>query len=226
LGDTGIVTLDYIMTSRSTDELLRLYELATHTEREQFGRYQSIVAFYTGIITAVIGATLAGTFSASQSHHFLLLLAGPLLTASVCEIAISATTRSYQVWLEDVTVRAKLEYDLELTKPREKEGKWWATEPIVPTRYVGDRTNADSSEDFVRARLKQGYHRRVVILFRVLIALAAVLLSLLLYLAIYPAGRSGTSGGSKAALRSTVPSPDLTNSAPNQGHAGDGYRRP
>ena len=79
------------MSNGSSDKLLRLYELATNTERQQFGRYQSIVAFYAGIVTAAIGATLAGLFQASGSHHFMFLLVGPLLIASVSSIAISVT---------------------------------------------------------------------------------------------------------------------------------------
>lgn len=178
------------MTVDQRPDLLKLYELASGEERNQFEQYQKSIAFHFGIVAALLGATVAGALRASQWHHFLLLTVGPLLVAIAAKIGIEGTTRLYLGWLERITIRAKLEDRLELTKPPADGAAlcYWRSEAIIAARNLQDRSSTQSSKDFVDQRLHRGYHlwaRRLflgflvlaVLLFAGLVALAAFLYS-------------------------------------------------
>jgi len=176
------------MSAEQSLDLLKLYELAANEERNQFEQYQKSISFHFGIVATLLGATVAGALRASHWHHFMLLTVGPLLAAIAAKIGIEGTTRLYLGWLERITIRAKIEDRLELTKPP-ADGvplSYWHREAIIATRNLADRSSTESSKEFVEQRLERGYHRwarrfffgflvLALLLFVGLTALAAVL---------------------------------------------------
>jgi hypothetical protein len=162
------------MAAEEYQEAVKLYELAAEDERLQFDRYQKSIAFHFGIVTVILGGTVAGILRATESQHFYFLLSGPALILIAATIGAVGTTRLYMGWLERVTVRAKLEQRLGLTRrpTAVMPGTYWPDEAVVPLRNLRAREQARSSEEFVDRAVHAGYNRWVRILFLCFIVLA------------------------------------------------------
>ena len=102
-----------------------------------------------------------------------ILAIGPILAVFVALFAINSCSSAYEVWLETITTRAKLEDELDLTKERDLETDWGRL-PIVPSRNIASRTldkekqkEAESKPDrkWVTTVLKLGDRRVAKYLF-------------------------------------------------------------
>ena len=167
-------------------ELIKIYELSIQEEHYFLDAHQARVRFYTSIVSVLMGATVAGAMRATQPHDFLFLSIGPLLAFLTAWIALDGTYRLYQRFLESVTVRAKIESELGLTKERAAEEgceESWACEPIVPNRHIKSRNKYQTAEDFVDESSRTGYHFLTRRLFRMVQLLTAVMLVGLLVMA-------------------------------------------
>ena len=101
------------------------YRISVEEEHYFLKEHQNRVAFFSGLISAVIALMLGGFLKATTWFHFLILVPGGFLLAAVSLIAKNGTQRMYQRFLEAVTTRAKLEHDLGFSKSRgNQEGKW------------------------------------------------------------------------------------------------------
>ncbi|MDT8429563.1 MAG: hypothetical protein RQ757_12455 [Pseudomonadales bacterium] len=156
----------------------RIALLKLHVEEEHhfLVEHQKRVSFYTSIVTAILGATVAGTINVEDTTHFLLLQIGPLLVFGVSRIAKDGTYRLYQRFLESITIRAKIEQELGLTTPEASDipNRYWEGESIVPPRHVLSRRASSSSSAFIKQHGNLGYHastRRLLTTFQ-LIAIA------------------------------------------------------
>jgi hypothetical protein len=99
-----------------------------------------------------------------------ILCAGPLLIFTISTIAIDGTFCLYQRFLEAITIRAKIEQELGLTKMRsdnaDSSNSYWWLEPIIPLRHIESRKGCDSSDAFINEYSTKGYHLWTVRLFR------------------------------------------------------------
>ncbi len=139
-------------------------------------------AFYSSIITAVIAATIAGVLNATTGLHKVFLVVGPFMVFALTSLAQRATRRFYLRYLEAVTIRAKIEQALNLTRslPGLKEDDYWKDEPVVPTRHLDARRDKPSSAEFCDSRVRGGYQESTRTLFDTLWKVAAVLAALLI----------------------------------------------
>jgi hypothetical protein len=167
-------------------DLLKLYEIVVEEEHHFTKTYQERLAFYSGLITALIAATVAAAFQASEWYHFAALCAGPVLLLVVSTSGHRATFGLYRRFLEAVTMRAKIEQEMGLTEPRPVRGDatntFWASEPIVPTRQLEYRKRRESSKEFVNELLKKGHQEVASLLFRTVAAVSLLMLAALLLL--------------------------------------------
>jgi hypothetical protein len=176
----------------NSKELLKLYELAINEEHHFLKAHHDRAVFYWGIISALIAGTIAGVFNASEWYHFIALCIGPVLIFMVSAIAIKGTGRPYQRFLEAVTVRAKIQEELGLTKDRSSnadEADFWRREPIVPLRHMKSRKDRDckTSREWVNKHLKRGYRLWTICLFLGFLVLSILMCNGILALAIYKA---------------------------------------
>ncbi len=158
------------MTDAEHEKFLKLYNLAINEEHHFLDAHQNRTAFYSGILSALVAGTVAGLLQASESYHLAILCVGPVLIFVVSKIAIDGTFRLYQRFLEAVTIRAKIEQELGLTKKHSVNtnatDSYWQSEPIIPFRHIESRKGCESSDAFVREHSKRGYHLWTIRLFR------------------------------------------------------------
>jgi hypothetical protein len=147
------------------ENVLKLYEIACEEEKSFLEAHQNRVAFFAGLLSTVLAATLAGFFQAGAAYQLAGLLAGPVIIVALARLATGATERFYRRFLEVVTVKAKLQHQLGLLLPRDGQGKWWMDEPLVPTRHLTSRAENQSSDEFIKARLKSGYQASIIMFF-------------------------------------------------------------
>lgn len=170
------------------EHLLKLYELAINEEHYFLDRYQKLTAFYSGILSALMVGIGVGFFRASQWYHFAFLCIVPILIFAVSRIAVGAIRRTYQSFLETITVRAKLEQQLGLTSSQLGRAttltRYWRSEPIIPHRHIESRKKYKSSNAFIKAELGKGYHLWTRVLFLVFQCASIAMLALMLFLAI------------------------------------------
>ena len=145
-----------------TDDLLKLFENAVSEEHYFLEAHQDRVAFYSGLVTVIVAGTAVGFLQASDWYHFAALCVGPMLLFAVSANAIAGSFRLYQRFIEAVTVRAKIEQELGLTKVLSRDtgevDSYWPSEPLVPCRHIESRKMYESSTAFIREVSGKGYH--------------------------------------------------------------------
>lgn len=142
---------------------LELYKICVEEEHYFLSEHQKRIAFYTGLLSAVLTITIGGFLKATAWYHHGMLVLGGLLFAAISKIAKAGTGRLYQRFLETVTTRAKFEQDLGFSQQRgQGKGGWVKTEPYSPARHLNSRTDDKykASNDWVDAHLKKkdNYH--------------------------------------------------------------------
>ena len=164
------------------EKFLHIYELIINEEHHYDKIYQTHVSFYISIITALIAGLIAGIFQASERNHFAFLLFGFIFILIISQIAISSTSRSYKRILEVITMRAKIEKELDLVNPRPSNASdsYWPSESIIPTTNINDRKKYVSSKAFVDDKLKQGYHIWTKRLFRMFQGFSIIMICIIL----------------------------------------------
>ena len=174
------------MKDEDRDRLLKIYELIINEEHHYIKTHQSVISFYSGIITALVAGIVVGVFQASEWYHLGFLCVGPLLIFVVSTIAIRGTFRAYQRFLEAITIRAKIEQELGLTMQRSKNTNrtdlYWQSEPIIPICHIESRKRYKSSDAFITDLSKKGYHLWTIRLFQGFQLLSVLMFVGLLYL--------------------------------------------
>lgn len=188
------------LTKTKMPDYERLLENCEKEEQFFLEAHHKRVAFYSSVISAVLAATIAGVTKAPEglSEYYLLLLAGPVIAVALARIARDGTFRFYQRFLEAVTMRAKLEQALGLTKPGtlpSKANDYWKDEPLIPKRYLDAREdkNALTSEDFIKKYSHLGYQgatRKLLVTIQIVSILLGVGLVALWYFSRYGVGCS------------------------------------
>jgi hypothetical protein len=144
-----------------TENLLRLYELTINEQQHHSRGMQTRIAFFSGLLSALLAATITGIFQATAWYHLVLLLAGPIVLHLMADIGIEGNTRLYQLWLESITVRAKLEQKLGLTATVTSTDSYddpdiyWRGEPLIPSRHIDDRNLFETSDAFIRHHISK-----------------------------------------------------------------------
>ena len=179
------------MTGTEHEELFKLYELAVNEEHHFLDAHQNRIAFYSGILSALVAGTVVGLFQASEWYHLAILCVGPVLIFVVSKIAIDGTFRLYQRFLEAVTIRAKIEQELGLTKKRSVNtnatNSYWQSEAIIPLRHIRSRKDYLSSNAFIREHSTKGYHLWTRRLFRAFKWISVLMFAGMLSLTIWKA---------------------------------------
>jgi hypothetical protein len=173
------------------DKKIELYKLIVEEEHYFLSEHQKRISFYTGLLTALTGGTVVGFLSSKMWYHYLLLLLGPITIIGISVIAKLGIRRLYQRFLESITVRAKLEQDLEMTKYRSTESSeidigWVEREPLITKRHMDSRKDPryKTSMDWVQDHLskRENYHGVTIRLFNYAIFLGIVMFVLALML--------------------------------------------
>ncbi|MHC4648845.1 MAG: hypothetical protein ACYTBJ_25590 [Planctomycetota bacterium] len=166
-------------TKQEEEKLLRLYELTIEQEKYFLSEHQKRVAFYTGLISTLVVATVAGLLKCNRWYHYTALTAGPISVAFISHLAKRGADRLYQRFLETITMIKKIEYDLgwrqeRNRKPSEKDD-WLANECLLPMRYLKavDPSKSKDSEQWVTQHMirsekgKRNYNGVATMLFTV-----------------------------------------------------------
>lgn len=154
------------------DQCLALYKAVVDEEHYFLDGHHARLKFFVGLVTAIMGAVIYGMYHADNCAMRLVLLAGPIFGVAVSIFGIDATFRFYQRFLETVTVRAKLEDELGLTRRDSKPRKHcWPNEPLVFARHLEKRAQYGSSANFLEDQKKLGSQRSTRRIFFAAIAL-------------------------------------------------------
>lgn len=154
--------------AKREDMLLKLYEHALGEQHYYLTKHYTYINLYTGLLSALVGATVLGFVGAKTALEYIFLCFGPASVIIVSLIAIWSGSRSYQAFLEAVSQRAKLEYRLRMMDSRAGEEdleRWWISEPLVATRHIASRDRYRSSLCFVEAEKTRGMQRVARVLF-------------------------------------------------------------
>lgn len=178
--------------SLSQEMLFKLLDSSIGEEKYATEAHQKSTQFYSSFISAALAATIAGAMSAKSAVHLVFLLVGPLLVVLVAALAIRASWRINQRFIEAIVVRAKLERELGMCDspfggPNREGGRkanYWRGEPLVAARHLRARLASKSSEEFVSIHLRHGLHAPARKLYVVFIAIGLALASGLIALAI------------------------------------------
>ena len=173
--------------SKAEESLVDLYKVFVDEETKFLEMHQGRVKFFLGITSGIVAGTIAGIYKSTLWYQFALMSLGPVLIFFTCSISIEGVFRLYQRFLEAISVRAKLEQQLGLTKtlPLMSEEDYWPGEPIVAPRHFDSRKKYSTSKEWIEAHSNHGYHLWTVRLFRGGQVLALVLLAVIVFLSVH-----------------------------------------
>ena len=170
------------------DKLLKLYEITINEEHYFLKEHQSRIAFFTSIISALIGGTLYGMTQITEWYHAIAFIVVPVMIFVVSSLAIASSMRFYQRFLEAIITKAKTDQRLELTKSHWSnmgfKGTYWQDEPLIPPRHLKDRKKHKSSLKFFNEFKHRGYQKWVKLLFQTFQCLSVALMVGLILLAL------------------------------------------
>ncbi len=156
--------------SNNNIDLKELYKETLQEQRYFSEDHNKRIVGFTGLISAITFATLAGFLKVSQPLHYLALLLGPVAMFTVSQVALEAIKGLHRRWLECISMRAKIEYRLGLMNPSsgptEKPLDYLRCEPLVPPRHIEDFEKHQSSQNWLDMAEGQGYQKHVTFLFK------------------------------------------------------------
>lgn len=169
---------------------LELYKLASRDSVSWLNLHAQHSRGYFFLIITLFGASLGG------SYHFpvgswptIALLLGPILGALLSVVAIRTCDRFYRRFLESITIQAKLERMIGLTKERSLDVDDDASIAFrydthyVPRRWLQARSKYGTSAHFVQAHIRAGVNNLLHWTFGFLIVANVLLfLSLLFFI--------------------------------------------
>jgi len=174
------------------DKLLKIYELYMNEGLTLFKGYEQRLSFYTGLIVAIIGGIVGSFISIGLCPTFLLVfLLGLILLILISELSIWSLDRLYVQLLENITVRAKIENDLDLLSERKKtktnKNDWdgWLPEPYIVQRHINSRKGYTSSKKFVECERKKGYQQKTSLGIRFVYIAFSIIYVIYLFIFIY-----------------------------------------
>jgi len=130
------------MTSNGTP-LWTLYQTVVDEQHRYLDRLQKRVSFYTGLLITLIGASVVALLQAPWILNFILVLAGGVLVSFTAILASKGIFRTYRLFTECISTRAKLERRLELDSSiqptAESSDDWLSSEPLVAFRHIENR---------------------------------------------------------------------------------------
>jgi hypothetical protein len=148
-------------------DLLFLYELACKKQQYFLAEHQKRIAFYMGLLTALVSGIFVGMLNAGKWYYFLPLSFASFGVVKACSLGKEGSRRLYQRFLEAITDQAKLEEDLGLTKQRYRKVAperdiWVFIESFITKRHLDSRKEGGykTSKEWVDAHLekKENYH--------------------------------------------------------------------
>jgi len=136
------------------DKIILLETYKTTLAEEQFfnSLFENRLSFYTGLLTTIATAIVLGFFYSSGSYNLYMLLMGPLVLIFVATTGIQAANRASDRMSRILTVRAKIEQALGLTRKYKNTGEpgenYWDNEPIIDVEHLAKRKAYETSSDF------------------------------------------------------------------------------
>ena len=155
---------------------LELYTLFRQENSLWLGSHREHSQQYFTLVIAILGASIAAVSQFNSFHPLLItiIIAGPLINIQLCRIAITMCDRSYQVYLECISIQSKLEPIIGLTETRDLSPKddpilqFSKDEHFLPERWLKSRHFA-SAETFVKQGMNLGANKVIRQTFKVLI---------------------------------------------------------
>jgi len=167
------------------DHILEFYKLFRNHLHMSIDLHRQHLQHYLTFITAILGATLVGFFKVSLGWLSLIFVIGPIINIFICVLAIRMCDRFYEGMLESITITAKLEDLIGLSKPRDnKETVYPKDNYILPERWLKGRDFATSAE-FVEKNMDRGVNNIARKIFIMLSAINTFLGMMIVILVIY-----------------------------------------
>jgi len=168
---------------------LELYTIFRHENSLWLANYREHSQQYFTLVITILAASIAAIsqFDTLAPPLMLLVAVGPLVNLFLCQIAVSTCNRSYQVFLEGISIQAKLEPIIGLTDPRNPPTEYQPVlqfskdEYFLPERWLQSRHFATATK-FVEEGMKKGANRLITRTFQVLALInIAIFLGIVVY---------------------------------------------
>jgi len=149
-------------------DLWALYSSIVDEQHRYLDRLQGRVSFYTGLLITLIGGSVVAFLKAPWILNFVLMSVGGFIVSLAAFLATRGIFRTYRLFTECISTRAKLEHSLGIDAPRgagaeSRPGDWIKFEPYVASRHLKNRETPkgkpyQSSAEFEKAMQKKWWN--------------------------------------------------------------------
>ena len=145
---------------------MELYAIFRRENSIWLGNHREHSQQYFTLIIAILGASIAvfSQFIISNPFLTLIVIIGPLINILLCRVAVTMCNRSYQLYLENVSILSKLEPIIGLIDSRiqQKEKQTLSQFPkdksFLPERWLQSR-QFDTAKAFVEQGMNVGANK-------------------------------------------------------------------
>jgi hypothetical protein len=141
---------------------LELYTLFRQENSSWLAAHREHSQQYFTLVVAILGVSIAAIsqFDTWRAPLILIIMIGPLFNIRLCQIAITMCSRSYQAYLEGISIQSKLEQTIGLTEPRIPPAanqliQFSKDEYFLPERWLESRHFA-TAKSFVEESMSKG----------------------------------------------------------------------
>ncbi|MBK8975267.1 MAG: hypothetical protein IPM29_05035 [Planctomycetes bacterium] len=182
------------------EKLLKLYELAQQEEHFYIEGQAKRLGFYSGLLTAILGASVFKLFDCDHYVEVFALTIGPVFAVAVSVLGIRSAGRYYRRLMEVITKLAKLDQRLGLTTQAyggsDPDEGYWPGEALIPSTQVDSRRKSATATAFVERTKTGGDYVNTKVFFVIAIIVSSALAVGLVGLGILVAcGTVNISGG-------------------------------
>lgn len=146
------------------DKLFEFYLAVQSQQIQWMNRHSQHFRHYVTLVMAILAATLGAVYQFRGNALFTLTAAslGFMVNILLCWVAVSACNRSYQRFLEAVTIAAKLEAFFGLDGPRpstedreSSSSRFPKDVHLLPERWLDSR-DQETAAEFVKDKMSEG----------------------------------------------------------------------
>jgi hypothetical protein len=167
-----------------TEDYFKFYELIVDEEHFHSEQHEKRIGFFAKIVSILFGATVAGVFKADQWYEYAFLIVGPFMIYTISNLGIKSIFSVYRRFIETVSIRAKLEQFLKMTKNNDSNNAehYWQNESLLPERYLRSRKEFNTSKEFIDKYSSLGYQKLASNLFQGAKIVSVIMAFLLIFL--------------------------------------------
>ncbi|RTZ68477.1 MAG: hypothetical protein DSZ30_04170 [Aquificaceae bacterium] len=144
--------------------LIKIYELSNNNANFFISRLSNLTKIYWGLSSAILSGKFYLYFQLFREKYDINLFIFIIISNFIVDFFSylvyknfrTILSREYRSFIENIVQMAKIEAFFNIPDLKISSKSYWNNESLIPLRYLKDRVNSKSSEEFINKNMKEG----------------------------------------------------------------------